>query len=318
MLRLAVACVLLTTASSAAQDSDGVLRALIRSTPDLEAERLTVTVDPSVNLEGISAVAADASGNLHVIHRPTNGGDPIVVLDRHGKLVRSFGRGVFEIPHGIRIDSSGNVWATESSKASKVVKFSSTGTKLLEINVRDMVPAHGTVRRDREVPQVGATDVAFGPNGTVYVTDGYQNARVMVFDANGTLIREWGRPGTGPGEFRVPHGIAVRNDIVYVADRENGRLQWFDLHGVFKGQWVLGGQFYNVAFAADGTLWASTHPAGVPLEQEFHVVRIDMATGRPNGKIAVRSHELAIAPDGLILPATRTGELVAFRVPAGR
>jgi DNA-binding beta-propeller fold protein YncE len=305
--------VVLFGASLVAQASDAMLRETIRTVPSLDMERTVVPVDSAVKLEGISAVTADPSGNLYVVHRPTGNGDPIVVLDRAGKLLRSWGRGLFDIPHGIRIDSAGNVWVTESSKTSKLVKFSSAGQKLLEIDISRMVPAHGVVRRDDNPPQVGATDIAFGPNGTVYLADGYQNARVLVFNAEGQLIREWGRPGNGPGEFQLPHGIAITNGKVYVADRENGRLQWFDLSGKFEGQWVLGGQFYNIAFAPDGGVWASAHPKDVPLEQEFYVVRLDPATGRPLGKIEVRSHELAVAPDGALLPATRGTDLLIFR-----
>jgi len=313
MMHNCVPFVVLLGVSLVAQGSDAMLREAIRTIPSLDVERTVIAVDPTVKLEGISAVSADASGNLYVLHRPTAGGDPIVVLDRSGKLLRSWGRGLFDIPHGIRIDSVGNVWVTESSKASKLVKFSDIGQKLLEIDISRLVPAHGIVRRDSNFPQVGATDIAFGPSGTVYVADGYQNARILIFDADGRMLREWGRPGSGPGEFHLPHGIAIANGNVYVADRENGRLQWFDLSGGFKGQWVLGGQFYNIAFAPDGGVWASAHPKDVPREQEFYVVRLDPATGRPLGKIEVRSHELAIAPDGTLLPATRGNDLLAFR-----
>ena len=97
---------------------------------------------------------------------------------------------------------------------------------------------------------------------------------------------------------------------LYIADRENGRLQWFDQRGKFLGEWRYGGQFYAVAFTKAGEFYAATHPKGVPLDNEFNVVKIDLASGKILGKFEVRSHELAVTPDGTLLPATRGSQLV--------
>ncbi len=167
---------------------------------------------------------------------------------------------------------------------------------------------------DSEREFCGATDVAFGPNGRVFVSDGYCNARVIEYDAGGKRIRQWGRSGAGPGEFELVHAIALgpRGNL-YVADRENGRLQWFDLEGRFLGQWKFGGQLYSVAFSEAGELYVGTHPKGVPLDAEFEVVKLDPVSGRMLGRIPVRAHELAVGPDGTLFPATRSGELSLFR-----
>jgi DNA-binding beta-propeller fold protein YncE len=282
------------------------LRALTRAAPLLDVER--VELRTSVMLEGISAVAADRQGNVYVIHRPTSpDGDPVVVLDRQGNLLRSWGRGMYRIPHGIRIDPAGNVWTVDAN-LSKVYKFTSQGEKLLEIDVG------GIPNPDAQF--CGATDVAFSPtgNGHVYVADGYCNGRVLEYDANGRKVTEWGSRGDGPGQFNNAHGIAIGPDNnIYVADRENGRLQWFDLQGKFLGQRRYGGQFYNVTFDRNGQLWASVHPKGVPLDDEFNVVKLDNATGRILGRVEGRSHELGIGDDGTIFPATRSAMLVLFR-----
>src|SRR4051812_191198 len=90
-------------------DSDR-LRELLKTVPELPVERVELQVDPRLVLDGISALTTDKGGNIYVIHRPANG-DPIVVLDAQGHFIRSWGKGLFKIPHGIRIDTAGNVWA---------------------------------------------------------------------------------------------------------------------------------------------------------------------------------------------------------------
>lgn len=127
-------------------------------------------------------------------------------------------------------------------------------------------------------------------------------------------MNEWGKSGTGPGEFIVAHSISVSpQGNVYVADRENGRLQWFDRHGLFLGQRRYGGQLFSVAFSPGGDLYIGVKPRGVPFDQEFNVVKIDPATGEMLGRIEVGAHELAFSPDGTLWPASRNSELLLFR-----
>ncbi len=293
-------------AANAPDPSTEKLRALIKTIPPLPAERVDIKVDPRVKLEGISSIAADKAGNIYVLHRPTTpDGDPVVVLDSTGKLIRSWGRGMYKTPHGIRIDAEGNVWTVDAN-TSDVYKFTAEGKKLLEIKVG------GVPDPKREF--CGATDVAFAPNGSVYIGDGYCNGRVLEYKADGTKVKEWGKRGTGPGEFNNVHGIAVGPDgNLYVADRENGRLQWFDLNGKFLGERHLGGQFYNITFDAKGNMYAATHSKGVSLDEEFNLLKFDFKSGRILGKIDVRAHEVGVGADGTILPATRSEQLVIYR-----
>jgi DNA-binding beta-propeller fold protein YncE len=285
-------------------DSDQ-LRELLKSVPQLSVERIDLQVNPPLMLEGISAVTADQRGNIYVIHRPAHG-DPIVVLDPKGNFIRSWGQGMFKIPHGIRIDPAGNVWTLDAN-TSMVYKFTPEGEKLLEIEVGG-VP-------DKTRDFCGATDIAFAKSGHVFVSDGYCNARVIEYDAGGKKVREWGKHGTGPGEFNTVHSIAVGpQGNLYVADRENGRVQWFDQNGKFLGEWKFGGQVYTVAFSQTGEFYAATHPKGVSLDEDFNVVKIDLASGKILGKFGVRSHELAVGPDGTLLPATRSSQLVLLRL----
>lgn len=281
------------------------LRALIKTIPPLKVERVEIKVDPPMKLEGISSIAADANGNMYVLHRPSGDADPVVVLDRTGKFLRSWGRGMYKTPHGIRIDTSGNVWTVDAN-TSDVYKFTADGKKLLEIKVG------GIPDPTREF--CGATDIAFGRNGNVYIGDGYCNGRVLEYTADGKKVKEWGKRGTGPGEFNNVHGIALGPDgNLYVADRENGRLQWFDINGKFLGERQFGGQFYNITFDSHGNMYAATHSKGVSLDEEFNLLKFDFKSGKILGKIEVRSHEVGVGADGTIMPATRSELLVVYR-----
>jgi DNA-binding beta-propeller fold protein YncE len=304
MLRLLMVSIL-AVAPILAQDADSDrLRALTKAAPQLAVDRIELKVNPAMTLEGISAVAGDQKGNIYVIHRPASG-DPVVVVDQKGSLIRSWGKGMFKTPHGIRVDPAGNVW-TVDAHTSMVYKFTPEGKTLLEISVGD-VP-------DPSRDFCGATDVAFARNGHVYVSDGYCNGRVLEYDADGKKVRQWGKRGTGPGEFNLAHAIAISpQGNVYVADRGNGRLQWFDPQGKFLGEFKYGGELYNVTFDQAGDLYVSTHVKGVPLDTEFNMVKIDPVSGTMLGRFEVRSHQLSAAPDGTLLPGTRSGDLLLFR-----
>lgn len=286
-------------------DSDS-LRALVAQVPLLDLER--VELDPDVELVGISAIQADREGNIYVIHRPEDANvDPVVVLDRNGKRLRSWGRGMYTIPHGIRLDAEGNVWTTDAN-TSKIYKFTPSGEKLLEIEVGGIPDASAAF--------CSITDVAFSPRGDghVFVADGYCNGRVVEYDAQGRRVREFGMRGVEPGQFMNAHGIAIGPDgNIYVADRENGRLQWFDLEGNLLGVRKYGGQFYNVTFDRNGELWASVHPKGVSLDEEFNVVHFDLKTGKMLGRVPGRSHQLGVGFDGSVYPASRSENLIVYR-----
>jgi DNA-binding beta-propeller fold protein YncE len=288
-------------------DSDS-LRALVKTVPLIEGMEL-VELKPSVKLEGISSVTADRAGNIYVIHRPTEAtADPVVVLDKDGKFLRSFGKGMFVIPHGIEIGPDGSVWTTDAN-TSKIFKFSPQGEKLLEIVV-------GDIPETNPGGFCSITDVAFHPErpGHVFVADGYCNGRVVEFDAQGRKVQQFGERGTGPGQFMNAHGIAVGPDgNIYVADREGGRVQWFDVSGKLMGMRKYGGQFYNIVFDSKGEMWAAVHPKGVSLDEEFEVVHFDMKTGKMLARLPGRSHQLGIGFDGSIFPATRSERLIVYR-----
>lgn len=278
-------------------DTDA-LRALVKTIPDLPVERIELKLTPATTIFGISAMAGDAKGNVYIIHRPEDKTvDPIVIADSKGNVLRSFGKGMFDIPHGIRVDPEGNVWAVDAH-TSKIFKFTAEGRKLLEISVGD-IP-------DATRPFCGATDVSFAKNGHIFASDGYCNGRVIEYDAGGKKLKEFGKRGKGQGEFTNAHDVSISPDgKIFVADRENGRVQWFDMDGKYLGEKYFGGQLFAVAISSGGDVYVDTQPRDVPFGTDSHIIKFDPASGRIIGKIAATAHQLSVTPDGMLMPGTR-------------
>ena len=178
--------------------------------------------------------------------------DTILALDpRTGELLASFGAGRFRIPHGLTLDDGNNIWVTDVG-LHQVFKFSPSGELLLTLGEAGQAGS-GPARFN------GPADVAVGAGGSVYVADGYGNARVVKFSPEGAYLMEWGGHGAAPGQFDVPHGIAIDGrGQIYVADRGNARIQVFDGAGRILRQ-IAGpeiGRPWAVDLGADGTLYA--------------------------------------------------------------
>ena len=219
--------------------------------------------------------------------------DPIVVTDGKGRFVRSWGKGSYQTPHSIRIDPEGNVW-TADAKSSKVMKYTPEGEQLLEILVGGQPP-------DCTGSFCGTSDVAFGPNGRVYVADGYRNARIIEYTAEGKKVREWGSAGEEPGHFRLPHSIAVNEGVIYVADRENGRIQRFTLDGHFLGVWSDYGKTFGL-HVRNGAVWIVTQQRNEPNASPGWLMKIDHQSGELLGYLNVRGvHGIAVTDDGDVM-----------------
>jgi streptogramin lyase len=174
----------------------------------------------------VSSVATDSAGNVYVFQRGKNA-DPLIVFDSSGRYLRSWGKGIFGNPHGLRVDRDDNVWVTDNGDH-QVMKFTKTGKLLLTLGVKGNA---GTDSKTFNRP----TDIAFAANGDFYVADGYGNSRVVKFSRDGKYLLAWGKPGRGPGEFQVPHSVAVDSKgTVYVSDRENNRIQSLMLTDIFS------------------------------------------------------------------------------------
>jgi len=182
---------------------------------------------------------------------------PILEFDPSGKLLRSFGAGMFVFPHGICVDKEGNVWVTDGDgkdgKGHQVFKFSPDGRVLMTLGKKG-VKGNGPDTFDQP------TGIAVAPNGDIFVTDGHgKNDRVVKFSKDGKFIKTWGRHGAGPGEFDQPHDISIggSQNRVYIADRSNNRVQIFDQDGSFIAAWKQFGRPSAVFIAKDDTLYVS-------------------------------------------------------------
>jgi DNA-binding beta-propeller fold protein YncE len=180
-------------------------------------------------LTDVASVAVDSKDRIYVFNR---GVHPMVVLDREGNFLRSFGEGLFSRAHGLHIDADDNLYCTDDGDHT-VRKCTTDGKVLLTIGV----PEKPAPFMSGE-PFHRCTHTALSPKGEIYVSDGYGNARVHKFTPDGQLIKSWGEPGTDPGQFNIVHNIATDPDgWVYVADRENHRVQVFDGNGKYETQW---------------------------------------------------------------------------------
>lgn len=191
-----------------------------------------------------TGIAIDTNQNIIVFHRayrkwPLLGSMPksfitdntVLILDKEsGNILQSWGANLFIMPHGLRVDKENNIWVTDVG-LNQVFKFTHDGKLLMKLGEAKVA---GNDKEHFNQP----TDVAVERDGSFYVSDGYQNSRIIKFSPSGKYLLEWGTKGNKNGEFNIPHGIAIdANSNVYVADRENNRIQVFDSMGKFLKKW---------------------------------------------------------------------------------
>lgn len=178
----------------------------------------------------VAAVAVDSRDRVYVFNR---GPHPMIVFDSDGNFLDSWGEEVFTRPHGLTAAPDGTLFCTDDGDHT-VRQCTTDGAVLMTLGV----PGKPAEYQSGE-PFNRCTHVAFDPmSGDLYVSDGYGNSRVHKFTPDGRLLFSWGGPGTDPGEFNIPHNIVTDKDgYVYVADRENHRVQVFDRNGRFETQW---------------------------------------------------------------------------------
>jgi DNA-binding beta-propeller fold protein YncE len=250
-----------------------------------------------VTLGRCSAVAVNSRGEIHLFHR---GSHPILCFDAQGNYLRSWGDDVIHTAHGLRIDAKDNVWTTDIGNH-RVCKFDSAGKLLMMLGTGKAGAGHDEFNKP--------TDVAFGPRGEFYVSDGYGNTRVLKFSPSGALITSWGRPGKGPGEFNLPHSIVVdRQGRILVGDRENNRIQLFDDTGKFLDQWP-GFAPFGLALDKDGQLFVADGRAHkvLRLSDSGQVLEIWGQKGTAAGQFEL-PHMLACDASGNLLIAEVNGK----------
>ena len=268
-----------------AQSADAAtkLRNLLRDTPPLSVEQVPMAsrMANAASLGTVSSVAADPNEVIYVLQRGDKA-DPILAVDQEGRVLRSWGKGMFTVPHSVRVDPEGNIWTVDAG-SSLVLKFSPEGKKLQEISVGEIA----TGSKCAFPTLCGTTDVAFASNGRLFISDGYGNARILEYSPNGQRVNVFGSAGRGPGQFQIPHGIAVDGNILYVADRGNARIQRFDLSGRYLGEWTHLGRPFALKITG-GALWIATmtlEQAGQTPRAAPWLLKVDLATGKVLGQI---------------------------------
>ena len=249
-----------------------------------------------------TSVAVDARDNVYVYNR---GAHPVIVFDQDGRFLRAWGEGGTSHAHGITIGPDDSVWLTDDGNHT-IRQYTLAGKLLLTIGDPDKPSAaHGGKPFNRP------THVALCPrNGDVYVSDGYGNSRVRKYDPRGRLVRSWGEPGTDPGCFNIPHNIATdAAGLVYVADRENHRVQVFDGEGRYQGQ--INNLHRPCGLFADrrdgGRLFVGELPSHLPVNQAVPGIgaRVSVLSlagqlvGRFGGRFAGEAPGEFVAPHGV-------------------
>lgn len=175
----------------------------------------------------VIGVEVDSRDRVYVFNRGEN---PVIIFDKEGAFLSSWGKGVFKNPHGIYIDDRDSVYCTDSGDHT-VRKFTANGELLRIWGTRD--------EPKEEEPFNRPTDFAIAPTGEMYVSDGYGNSKVHKYSADGDFLFSWGEKGDAPGQFDLPHDVCVHKDgRVFVADRQNHRVQIFDPDGILLDMWT--------------------------------------------------------------------------------
>ncbi len=245
----------------------------------------------------VTAIEPAPGGIIYVVHRCFENScagraeAPILKYDARGKLLKTWGAGMFIFPHGATVDRDGNLWVTdargENGKGHQVFKFNSEGTVLMTLG-KAGVSGSGPDQFDQP------TDVLVAPSGDIFVTDSHRNGknnRVVRFTKDGKFVKEWGRKGSGPGEISEPHTIAMDSrGRLFVGDRENNRIQIFDQEGRYITEWRQFGRPSGITITADDTIYVT-----------------DSESGPDTG-----AHELRGIKKGIRIGSARDGSVIAF------
>ena len=220
-----------------------------------------------------AAVAGDSRDRVYCFNRDPD--HPIVVFDREGNYLSSWGAGLIAFAHAIIVDRDDNVWLVDRNNH-QVLKFTADGQPLLTIGTKGFRAETGVAPDDfsstayESVTRGGGpfnmpAGVALNQGGEIFIADGYANARVHKFSAKGEHLVSWGEPGNGPGEFNLPHGLCIdRHGRVLVADRQNDRVQVFSQQGDHIATWqtpLIGPALLHVD--GDDTVYIPEHNGGL-------------------------------------------------------
>lgn len=217
----------------------------VDTTTKYELVKNWLDLPKDLKLGNPTGISIDTNQNIVVFHKAereweffssipdkTIQSKTILIINKdNGKLINSWGDNLFIMPHGLKVDNENNIWVTDVG-LHQVFKFTYDGKLLLKLG-EARVAGNDSLHFDKP------SDIAIKKDGSFYVSDGYRNSRVIKFSAIGKYLFEWGRKGNKESEFNIPHGITLdENENVYVADRENNRIQIFDTTGKFLKQFA--------------------------------------------------------------------------------
>ena len=256
----------------------------------------------------VAGVAADSQNRIYLYHRGHEA-PPLICFDSEGKVLFSWDHLEFGRPHMVTIDDDDNVWLSDDG-SHIIYKLSPEGKVLFTLGIKDEPGEDGTHFNK-------ATDIAFNKQGEMYVSDGYGNKRIAKFDAEGNFLLDWGKPGGvrggAPGEFALPHALNVDDEgLVYVADRENWRIQIFDPDGNFLEMWTHIGRPSDLIYA-DGFFYTCDHPNGrvTKVDMSGEVIGFFGVPGNGVGQLS-SSHDIAYCPNGDIIVGQLDGRFQKF------
>jgi DNA-binding beta-propeller fold protein YncE len=260
-----------------------------------------LAVPEGMKMGASSSVAFDARGHLVVFNR---GDHPLMEFDPSGAFVRAFGEGQYVRPHGMRIDPEGHIWTTDVA-AHTVTKLGPKGEVLMVLGTKGQPGTWDEAGQSRLLNE--PNDIGFGPRGDVFVVEGHGRGepRVLRFDKGGKLLKSWGGLGTGPGQFDLAHSVVIdAQGLVYVADRQNRRVQVFDVDGKFVKEWRYAGLPCGLYLGADQQMYLASGFAGQILKLDKSG-KATAAIGQPGKGLGEfgEAHYLTIGPKGDIYVA---------------
>jgi sugar lactone lactonase YvrE len=309
---IASAFVILLSASLLAQRPSDPALLVPQNAPALEyvAVASPLSFPEGVTIGASASVAFDAKGHLWVLNR---GAQPLAEFEADGKFIRAFGEGMFTRTHGLRIDADGNIWVTDVG-AHYVVKMTPQGQVLLTIGTKGEQGEWNEATGSRRLSE--PNDVIVARNGDVFVVQGHTpgakgDPRVLKFDKTGKFLKSWGGKGKEPGKFEVAHGIAIdAKGLLWVADRENQRVQIFDQEGTFVREIKLAGVPCGLDIGKDA-IYLVNGFAGqvVKLDLQGNVLAVVGKAGNGVGEFG-EAHFIAVSPKGEIYVADSVNRAV--------
>ncbi len=250
------------------------------------------------NFGEVSGVDVDRHDNVWVFNR---GPHPVMQFDKNGKLLQAWKEVPVKSSHGIRVDPQGNVWLVDVV-GHALLKFTPQGKLLMVITNAGNQPGNNDTPYAFNRP----TSLAFHPNGSFYVSDGYVNQRVVRYTKDGDYVKHWGSKGTGNSQFDIAHDITVdRDGKLYVADRTNNRIQVFDAEGNFLNKWTGIGQPWGLYYASrDNAIFMcdGENNRVVKLNLDGQIIGTLGSFGKAPGKFDF-AHHLAVDSSGAIYVA---------------